>query len=113
MRHCQTHQIAGVIIEERRHVDALVTTQQEREQVRLPQLVRLGTLEVLYLDLTAYPTLGRLRLDSFGSQHSSHCRLGGADPQKPPHHIPDASAARLWRLLMCAQDRLRSLIRRL
>jgi hypothetical protein len=36
MRHRQAHQIPGVIIEERRHVDSLVTSQQEREQVRLP-----------------------------------------------------------------------------
>jgi hypothetical protein len=36
MRHRQAHQIPGVIIEERRHIDPLVTSQQEREQVRLP-----------------------------------------------------------------------------
>jgi hypothetical protein len=36
MRHRKTHQIPGVIVQERRHIDPLVATKQEREQVRLP-----------------------------------------------------------------------------
>jgi hypothetical protein len=80
MRHDEAHQVARVIVQERRHIDALVAPQQEREDVRLPQLVRLGTLEALYLTLPAYPPSGYLRLNAFGSQHPSHRRLGGADP---------------------------------
>jgi len=80
VRHRQAHEIPGVIVQERRHIDALVPAQQERKEVRLPQLVRLGTLEVLDLDLPANPSLGHLRFDALGSQHSSHRRLGGAYP---------------------------------
>ena len=79
MRHRKAHQVAGVIVQERGHIDALVAAQQEREQVRLPQLVRLGTLEVLYLGLPSHPSHARLRLDAFGPQHAPHRRLGGAD----------------------------------
>jgi len=80
MRHRKAHQIPGVIVQERRHIDPLVTTKQEREQVRLPQLVRFSTLEVLHLDLPSNPSLGCLRLDAFGSQHPPHRRLGGTYP---------------------------------
>lgn len=55
MRHRQTHKISGVIIQERRHIDPLVAPQQEREQVRLPQLVRLGAFKVLDLLLAPHP----------------------------------------------------------
>lgn len=51
MRHRQAHQVARVIIEECCDVDSLVSAQQKREQIRLPQLVRLGTLEALNLAL--------------------------------------------------------------
>jgi hypothetical protein len=79
MRHRKAYQIARVIIEERRYVDPLVPAQQEREEIRLPQLVRLGALEVLHLELPSHPSLGGLRLDAFGSQHSPHGRLGHAN----------------------------------
>ncbi len=36
MCHRQAHQVAGVIVQERRHIDPLVPPQQEREQVGLP-----------------------------------------------------------------------------
>ena len=64
MRQRQTHQVARVIVQERRHVQPLVLTQQEREQIRLPQLIRLGTLE---------PVLPRLRL-------GTRFRPGSANP---------------------------------
>jgi hypothetical protein len=113
MRHRQAHQVPGVIIEERRHIDALVASQQEREEVRLPQLVRLRTLEVLHHLLAPHALRRRMRLDPLGSQHPPHRRLGGTDPQKPSHHIADAAAAGLRRLLMRRQDRLRTFIGRL
>lgn len=78
MRHRQTHQIARVIVQERGHVNPFMPPQQEREQVRLPQLVRFGALEVLHFDLPAHPPLGCLGRDAFGPQHASHRRLGGA-----------------------------------
>jgi hypothetical protein len=113
MRHRKTHQIAGVIIEERGHINPFVPPQQERKEVRLPQLVRLSALEVLYLDLPSYPSLGCLRLDAFGPQHSPHRRLGDAQPQESSHHIADPTATRVGCLLLRRKDRLRALIGRL
>jgi hypothetical protein len=54
MRHRQAHQIPGVIVQERRHIDPLVPPQKERKEVRLPQLVRLRPLEVLDLLLAPH-----------------------------------------------------------
>jgi hypothetical protein len=93
MRHRKAHQVAGVIVQERRHVQPLVPPQQEREDVRLPQLVRLGPLEVAHRMLALHSTSGSLRLDAFAHQHSAHRRLGHADPQEPPHQIPDTPRA--------------------
>jgi len=110
MRHRKAHQISGVIVQERRHIDALVPPQQERKEVRLPQLVRLGTLEVLHRLLSAYSLRRHLCLDALRSQHPPHRRLRGADPQEAPHHIADTAAAGTWCLLMRCEDRLRTLI---
>jgi hypothetical protein len=55
MRHRKTHQVAGVIIQERCHVDALVPPEQERKKIRLPQLVGLGAFEVLHGLLAPHP----------------------------------------------------------
>lgn len=113
MRHRQAHQIPGVIVQERCHVNSLVASQQERKEIRLPQLVRLGTLEVLHLLLALHPLRRHLRLDAFRSQHPPHRRLGRAYPQEPAHHIADAAATRVRCLLMRRQGRLRPLIGRL
>jgi hypothetical protein len=74
VRHRQAHQIARVIIQERCNVHALVSAQQKGEQVRLPQLVRLGTLE-------AHELAPRLRLRKRAcrqlpmlAQHTPHRR---------------------------------------
>jgi hypothetical protein len=45
MRHHQGHQVARVVVHEGRHVQPLLPSQQKREDVRLPKLVRFGTLE--------------------------------------------------------------------
>jgi hypothetical protein len=79
MRHREADEIPGVIIQERRHIDPLVSSQQEREQVRLPQLVRLGTLEVLDLNLPSHALGRRLCLDAFRPQHPPHRRLRRTD----------------------------------
>jgi hypothetical protein len=57
-----------------------VSAQQERKKIRLPQLVRLSTLEVLHLDLPSNPSFGGLRLDAFGLEHPPHGGLRDADP---------------------------------
>jgi hypothetical protein len=78
MGHRQAHQVTGVIVQERCHIDALVPPQKERKKIRLPQLVRLGALEVLHRLLAPYAFRRRLCLDAFGSQHPAYRGLGGA-----------------------------------
>jgi hypothetical protein len=95
MGHREAHQVSRVIVEECRDVDALVLAQQEREEIRLPELIGLGALEATHLE----PRL-RLRgcsrtLTVLGVQHPPHRRLGGTDPQEPLHHITDPPASRL------------------
>ena len=101
MRHSQAHQVARVIVEERGDVDPLMAAQQEREQVRLPQLVGLGPLEARHTRLG--PRLGPgcgWRRDPFLAQHPAHRGRRGAEPEEAPHHVADPSAAclRLCRL---------------
>jgi hypothetical protein len=105
MRHRHTHQIARVIVQERRDIQPLVPTQQEREDVRLPQLVRLRALEVAHRMLSSDSPLRDLRLHTFGLQHTPHGRLGSADAQEPSHQIADAAAAGLRRTPLRCHDR--------
>jgi hypothetical protein len=107
VRDRKAHQIPRVIIQERRDIEPFMPTQQEREQVRLPQLVRLRSLEVLYYGLTPYPPRHHLRLDALGLQHPAHRPLRHADPQEPPHHIPDATVAGAGLRFSRRHDRLR------
>jgi hypothetical protein len=92
VRHRQTHQIPGVIVQKGRNVDAFMAAQQEREQIRLPQLVGLRPLEVLHDLLASYPAGHDLRRDAFAPQHPTHRGLGGAKAQKSLHQIPDAAS---------------------
>jgi len=60
VRHHQAHHVARVIVQERRHIHPLVAPKQEREEIRLPQLIGLGALKALLLRLG--PRLGRFVL---------------------------------------------------
>ncbi len=106
MRHHQAHQVARVIVHEGRHVDALVAAQQEREEIRLPQLVGLGALEALLLG----PGLGLRRFaprpQPLVFQHPTHRGLGSADTEEALHHVADAPAARLRLRALDCDDRL-------
>jgi len=75
MRHRKAHQVSGVIIQERGHIYAFVAAQQERKKIRLPQLVRLGSLKVLHDVLALDAPPGRLRRHSLTPQHPPHRRL--------------------------------------
>jgi hypothetical protein len=105
MRHGQTHQITRVIVEKGGHVQPLMPAQQEGEQIRLPQLVGLGTFEAMLawlgLRLGSRGTARR----SFTPQHAPHRGLGGTDPQEALHHIADATAAGLRLLRLRGKDR--------
>jgi hypothetical protein len=77
--HRQAHEITRVIIEKRRDIDPFVPPQQEREQIRLPQLVRLSALEALRDGLGPRLHHRTTRAHAFGLQHPAHRRGRGAD----------------------------------
>ena len=104
VRHHQAHQVARVIVHEGGHVHALVAAQEEGEEVRLPQLVGLGTFESVRLS----PGLGPGRLALLGEplalQHPPYRRLRGADAEETLHHVADAPASCLWLRLLGLHD---------
>lgn len=106
MRHHQAHHIPRVVIQERRHVHPLVLAQQEREQVRLPQLVRLGPLEAVRLGLGFGARWRSLGCETLRSQHPSHRRLRCADAEEPPHHVANLAATGLRRRRLGRNDRV-------
>lgn len=95
VRHHQAHQVARMVIQKRRHIYPLVPAQQEREQIRLPKLIRFGALETSVLRLG--PGLGRLALltQARAAQDPAHRRLRSPDAEEALHHVPDPAAARL------------------
>jgi hypothetical protein len=95
VRHREAHQVARVVIEERRHIDALVLAQQEREEVRLPELVRLGTLEALLPWLSLCLRRGRRRCEPCAFQQAPHGRIRSANAKETLHHIANPTATRL------------------
>lgn len=77
--HDEAHEVARVVVQERGYVDPLVLAQQEREQIRLPELVGLGSLEALRLGLGLRLRPGLLLRQAFGFEHPPDRRLGGPD----------------------------------
>ena len=88
MRDHQRHEVSRAIVHEGGHVHALVATEQEGEDVRLPELVRLRTLEAtLRLHLRRR---WRLVLEqAFFVQDPPDRRLRDAHPRKPRQHVAD------------------------
>lgn len=103
--HRKTHQVAGVVIEKRGDVDPLVPPQQEREQIRLPQLVRLGTLEALRRGLRSWLRRRASLADALRLQHSTHRRGRSADAEKTLHHVADPPASALRRCRLRRENR--------
>ena len=90
--HREAHQIPRVIVEKRRYIEPLMPAQQKREQIRLPQLVRLGSLEASLNRLR--PRLHHApRAQAFGLEHSAHCRRRGPNAEKALHHVPNPPAS--------------------
>jgi hypothetical protein len=105
--HDQAHDVARVVVHERRNIDALLSTQQEREQIRLPQLVRLGPLEAMRVALGLGLAL-RLapRLKPLVLEHPANRGLGGAQTEEAPYHVADPAAARIGLRLLHRDHRL-------
>lgn len=95
MRHHQAHEIARMVIQERRHVHPLMTPEQERKEIRLPELIGLGALKAPLLRLgpraCRRPPLGEPLLP----QHPAHRRVGSANAEEAPHHVANAPAPSL------------------
>ena len=104
--HHQTHKIAGVVIQERRNIDPLVFLQQEREQVGLPQLIGFGPLEAPRCGWRIRLSPDPLLREPLPLQHPSHRRLGGADADEAPEHVPDAPGSRTRMGRPRRQDRI-------
>lgn len=101
----EAHQIPGVVIEERGHVYPLMLPKQEREQVRLPELIGLGSLEAFGLGLGLGLSPRLLLRQALGLEHPPDCRLGRPDAEEPAHHIPDPAAPGGRVLRLHRQDR--------
>jgi hypothetical protein len=95
-----------MIIQERRHVDALVAPKKEGEEVRLPQLVGFRSFEAPLLGLR--PRLRRLALlgQALLLQHPAHRGVGSANAEEAPHHIANPAAPRLRLGLLRRNHRL-------
>jgi hypothetical protein len=106
VRHHQAHEVARVIIQERRHVDALVAPKEEGEEVRLPELIRLGALEAPLRRLRSWSYGRALLAKPFLLEHAAHRGVGGADAKETPHHVANPAAARLRIRLLRRQHRL-------
>ena len=102
VRHHQAHQIARMVIEERRDVHPLVLPQQEGKEIRLPQLIGLRALEAPRRGLE--PRLRRRALlrKPLLLKHPAHGRVGSPNAEEAAHHVtnPAASGLRLG-LLRC------------
>ena len=101
-----------VVVHEDRQIDALMPAQQKREDVRLPELVRLGPLEA---PLRLLPRRGWLLLfeHSFLVENPPHLRLAHADRLEPLEHRADLPRAIFGVRHLCCFHRLALRLRRI
>jgi hypothetical protein len=83
VRHHERDQVARVVVHEGRHVDPLVASQQKRENVRLPELIRLRSLETRLLTPRLRHRRRRFLEQSFLVQNPTYRRLRHPKPLKP------------------------------
>ena len=97
MRHHEAHKVARVVVHEGRHVYALLPAQQERKEIRLPQLVRLRPLETQRRGFRPglAPRRFALARKPLLPQHPAHRRLRGAQAEETLHDVANAPAAGL------------------
>ena len=106
VRHHQAHDIARMIIQERRDINPLVAPKEEGEEVRLPQLIGLRALEAPRRHLGSWLHRRTLLGKPLLFKYPAHRRLGGADAEEAPHHIANPAAARLRFCLLRLNHRL-------
>jgi hypothetical protein len=91
------HDEARVVVHERGHVDALVPPEQEREDVRLPELVRFRALEAPLPRLAQHP-LGLLLEQTLLVEDSPHRGLRNAECLEAFEEVADLARAKLGSL---------------
>lgn len=92
MRDRPRHQIPRVVVEKRRNVHALIPPKLEREDVALPELIRLGTLESPLRFLARCVRL--LLLDeALLVQNTEHRRVRDAQSLKPSKYVAEPTSA--------------------
>lgn len=104
MRHRPRHEVARVIVQKRRHVQPLIPSQLEREDVALPELVRLRPLEP---PRRLLPRCGLLAFDQqpLLVQDAPHRRLRDAEALEPRHHVADPPRSPLGMLAALCDHR--------
>jgi len=95
VRQRPSHDVPRVVVHEGRQVQPLVTSQQKREDVRLPHLIRCSPLEAPRPVLVRPPLLPRLRHQPRLVQNPPHLRLTHAQRLEARQHIDDAPCAPL------------------
>jgi hypothetical protein len=106
VRHHQAHEVARVIIQERRHVHPLVAPKEERKEVRLPKLVGLGALKAPLRRLRSWSCRRAPLREPLLLEHPAHRRIRCPDAKEAAHHVADPPAARLRIRFLRRQHRL-------
>lgn len=104
MRERVGHDEPRVVIHERGQVQPLLPPQQEREDVRLPQLIRLRALESSHRVLALHTRLARLDEPRL-VQDRAHLRLRDSERLEPRKRVPDPARPQLRVLLPQRHDR--------
>jgi hypothetical protein len=100
VRYRVAHHEAAVVVHEDGHIEPLMPPQAEGEDVRLPHLVRLGSLEPS-LGPRCLRLLRRSRLEqSLLMENSAHRRRRHSEPLEALEHVRDAAGAELGALTL-------------
>jgi len=100
------HHEPRVIVHEADEVDALMLAEQEREDVRLPHLIRPRSFESARRLLFALARRGRRRHQPGLVQHLAHLRFAHADGFEAREQIPDPPGTSLGIFALHLDDRV-------
>jgi hypothetical protein len=92
MRYRPRHQIPRVVVEKRRDIHALIAPQLEREDVALPELIGLRTLESP-LRFLARRVRFLLLDEPFLVENAEHRRVRDSQSLKPSKHVAEPTRA--------------------
>jgi hypothetical protein len=95
VRQRMPHDEARVVVHEAAQVQPLVSPQEEGEDVRLPQLIRLCSLKAPGQMLPRWRAHLRLGHQPGLVQDAAHFGLGNAQPLETPEHVADPLGAEL------------------